>query len=183
MTTVPMVPSERALELAGLAGSELTQRMYRGRPPDPSALAGWEYLGLNTARWLSAAGADRFVKGFAEGYGYNRRVRRGARTEPWIDAREREPAPFAFYRVADVDATARDNRYLNSLLLDYSAYASGAVDPAGRIRDFLVAVDDAHELLLGHAFLAVGRLRVSATFFVIERFRRQPSPVPAPPRR
>lgn len=183
MTDATTVPSGRALELAGLPRSELTLRMRRGRRPDASVLAGWEYLGLNTARWLGMAGADRFVKGFQNGYGYNRRVRRGARTAPWINPGEREPEPYAFYRVADVDATAWDNRYLNALLLDYGSYASSALDPAGRIRDFLVAVDDSHELLLGHAFLAVRSVRLSATFFVIERFREQPSPVPAPPGR
>lgn len=183
MTHATTVPSQGALELADLSRSELVRRMRRGRRPDASALAGWEYLGLNTARWLRTAGADRFVKGFGDGYGYNRRVRRGARTAPWIDAREPEPKPFAFYRVAEVDATARDNRYLNALLLDYSSYASSALDPAGRIRDFLVALDDTHELLLGQAFVAVGDLRLSASFFVIERFRERPSPVPAPPRR
>jgi hypothetical protein len=181
MSDTLAVPSAEALELAALSKATLVQRMRQGRRPDPEALAGWEYLGVNTARFLRAAGGDRFVKGFQRGgYGYNRRVGRGSRTDPWLPPGQPDPPPFAFYSVAAVDPTARDNRYLNALLLDYGAYAASALDPAGRIRDYLVALDDAHDRLLGHAFVAVGRARVAATFFVIERFREQATPVPAP---
>jgi hypothetical protein len=155
--------------------------MRQGGRPDPAALAGWEYLGINTARFMRLAGADRFVKGFqAAGYGYNRRVGRGPRTAPWLPAGGPEPDPFAFYRVSPVDPTERDNRYLTALLLDYSTYAANPLDPAGRIRDYVVALDDDHHRLLGHAFVALGRARVAATFFVIERFREQRVPVAAP---
>ena len=174
------IPTEAMLELADLPRAELARCMRRGRRPDPAALTGWEYVGLNTARWLRTAGADRFVKGFADGYGYNRRVRGGARTAPWLAAGAPEPEPYAFYRISPVDPTATDNRYLNALLLDYGPCATGRLDPAGILRDYLVAIDDSHDLLLGHAFSAAGRLRLPASFFVLERFRRAPQPVPAP---
>ena len=180
MSDTGPVPSTHAHEVANLTRSDLGGRMRQGHRPDPTVLAGWEYLGINTARFLRTAGADRFVKGFQTGYGYNRRVGRGSRTDPWLPPGEPEPEPFAFYSVAPVDPTARDNRYLNALLLDYGTYAANPVDPAGRIRDYLVALDDAHDLLLGHAFVAVGRARIAATFFVIERFREQPTPVVHP---
>ncbi|CAA9263357.1 MAG: hypothetical protein AVDCRST_MAG50-2886 [uncultured Acidimicrobiales bacterium] len=67
--------------VADLPAEELLRRMRRGRGPEPSLLAGWEYLGLNTAPWLRRVGADRFVKGFADGYGYNRRVPGRSRRE------------------------------------------------------------------------------------------------------
>ncbi|MGI8759027.1 MAG: hypothetical protein ACR2K0_06940 [Acidimicrobiales bacterium] len=180
MSDTAGVPSASMLEVADLPAAELVRRMRRGRRPDPAVLTGWEYLGLNTAPWLRAAGADRFVKGFAGGHGYNRRVRRGARTTPWLATGAPEPEPYAFYRISPVDPTATDNRYLHALLLDYGPYATARLDPAGPLRDYLVAVDDSSDLLLGHAFVAVGRLRLPATFFVLERFRRGPVPVQAP---
>lgn len=182
MSNTLAIASARAREVADLSKTELMRRMRQGQQPDPSLLAGWEYLGINSARFMRSAGADRFIKGFEDGHGYNRRVRRGPRTDPWLQAGGPEPDPFAFYSVCAVDATERDNHYLNALLLDYGAYSSSWLDPAGRIRDYLVALDDRHDLLLGHAFVAIGPARLPVTFFVIERFREQPSPVSAPSR-
>ena len=98
----------------------------------------------------------------------SRRSRRGSATT------RRRGRPRSPRRGGDVDPEARDNRYLNSLLLDYSTHAKGALDPAGRLRDHLVTLDEEHTLLLGHAFLALGALRVPATFFVLERLRPAP---------
>ena len=168
-------PSSKYLELAASTRADLVGVMRRGDRPDPGALEGWEYRGLNTARWARRAGADRFVKGFVGGRGYNRRIRRGSRTGPWLPSDQPEPEPFAFFSVEPVDPESRENRYLNALLFDYSAYASGPLDPAGGIRDYAVTLDDAHDLLLGHAFVALGRARLHATFFVLERLRRAPA--------
>lgn len=169
-------PASAFLELAGRSRQELAALMVRGTQPDMAALSGWEFRGLNTAPWMRAVGADRFVKGFAAGRGYNRRVKRGARSDPWLSPGRPEPEPFAPFTVAPVDPEAPDNRYLHALLLDYGALASGPLDPAGRIRDYLVEVEGSAELLLGHAFVAVGRTRLQATFFVLERLRRAPEP-------
>jgi hypothetical protein len=69
--------------------------------------------------------------------------------------------------VAPVDPAARDNRYLQALLLDYGAGGNAWYDPSRPIRDYLVQVDE--NLLLGRAFLALGPLRASArTYFVLE---------------
>lgn len=164
-------PSVAFLDLAGAGTERLHDEMLGGRRPHPARLAGFEYRGLNTAAWLRAAGADRFVKGFATDHGYNRRVPRGPRTDPWLPPSRPEPQPFAPFAVRDVDPEAVDNRYLESLLLDYGPHAKGPLDPASRLRDYLVTLNDDHTLLLGHAFLAFGRLRLPATFFVLERLR------------
>lgn len=173
-------PSSRFLHLAAAPKAELIAAMRRGGRPDPSALAGWEYRGLNTAWWIRLAGADRFVKGFGHDRGYNRRVRRGRRSDPWLPPNGDEPKPFAFFSVAAVDPESRDNRYLNALLFDYSTYATGPIDPAAAIRDYAVALDDSCDLVLGHAFAAIGSVRLHATFFILERLR--PAPPDAPDR-
>ncbi len=168
------------LDLASCSARRLTERMHAGSTPDADALVGWEFRGTNTAPWIRAAGMDRFVKGFTAGadgvVGYNRRVPRGARTDPWLPADGPDPPPFAYYTVAPVDPEAADNHYLHALLLDYGAGATSSLDPAGRLRDYLVALDDDHQLLLGHAFLALGPRRLSVTHFVLERLRPAPPP-------
>ena len=175
MTFDEPAPSPAFLELADSPASELAARMATGTRPDPGALAGFEYRGLNTSVWLRTVGADRFVKGFAADRGYNRRVRRGPRTEPWLPREGPEPVPFAFFRLAAVDPAGPSNRYPNAVLLDYGAFAKLPIDPVGRIRDYLVALDAGHDLLLGHAFLAVGTFRPALTFFVLERLRAAPA--------
>lgn len=170
------------LDLASCSAARLTERMHEGGTPDPAALDGWEYRGTNTTPSMRLAGMDRFVKGFVAGddgaWGYNRRVRRGSRHDPWLPGGRPDPEPFAFYTMAPVDPEAVDNRYLHALLLDYSAGATSRFDPAAPIRDYLVTLDDDHELLLGHAFLALGSKRVAVTHFVLERLRRSPDDVP-----
>jgi hypothetical protein len=72
--------------------------------------------------------------------------------------------------VRRVDPAARDNHYLQALLLDYGAGAKSRLDPARPIRDYLVRVEPgSDDLLLGRAFLALGPFRPSPTFFVLER--------------
>ncbi|MGI8517853.1 MAG: hypothetical protein ACR2ME_05865 [Acidimicrobiia bacterium] len=173
-------PSGAFLALADLPRRDLVARMIRGRQPDRDILAGWEYRGINTAGWAHLAGVDRFVKGFEGDYGYNRRVQRGSRTEPWLREGLPDPNPFAFFGVGPVDPTTRDNRYLDALMLDYGRFARSPLDPAGRIRDYLVATDDGPDLLIGHAFFAAGRFRAEATFFVLEPLRQCPGRTPAP---
>lgn len=146
--------------------------MHRGELPDPARFGGREHRGLNTAPWMRVAGVDRFVKGFHEGRGYNRRVPRGRRTDPWLPVQGEDPPSFAPFTVDPVDPEARHNRYLHALLLDYGALAQ-SLDPAGRIRDYLVGVRGT-DLLLGHAFVAIGRRELHATFFVLEPFRPYP---------
>lgn len=170
--------SGRFLDLARGSKAELVAAMRRGTRPEPAALAGWEYRGLNTATWIRVAGADRFTKGFAHDRGYNRRVGRGRPSDPWLPPHGDEPEPFAFFGIGRVDPESRDNRYLNALLFDYSTYATSPVDPAGPLRDYAVAIDDDCDLLLGHAFAAIGNARLHVTFFVLERLR--PAPPEAP---
>jgi hypothetical protein len=84
----------------------------------------------------------------------------------------RAPKRFGFYTVAPVDPTAKDNRYLNAVLLDYGKGGNRALDPTRGLRDYLVQVDAANpDLYLGKAYYALGPLRVASNFFILERLR------------
>ena len=159
--------STRFRALVDSPPSALDAVMRRGEPPDVGALADVEFRGANTAAWAARLRMRQFVKGFerrSDGrlVGYNRRVAQDGR---WAAPGER----FAFFDVRPVDPSARDNHYLQALLLDYSAGAGARLDPARAIRDYVVRVEPgSDELLLGRAFLALGPLRPSPTFFVLE---------------
>jgi hypothetical protein len=158
----------RFRELVELPPTELDARMRRGATPDVEGLVGAEFRGANTAGWTVRARMQQFVKGFErrpDGSvgGYNRRVAQDGLGGQWASPGER----FAFFAVRPVEASARDNHYLQALLLDYGAGGNAWYDPSRPIRDYLVQLDD--DLLLGRAFLALGPFRPSArTYFVLE---------------
>jgi hypothetical protein len=147
--------------------------MRQGQRPDPEALVGAEYQGANTARWTSWLRMQQFIKGFdrrpdGRVFGYNRRVEQDGLHGGWSAPSDR----FGFFEVRNVDASSRDRRYPHALLLDYGAGDNPRLDPSRAIRDYLVrAKPDSDELLLGRAFLSLGPLRPSPTYFVIERAR------------
>ena len=158
--------SRRFRALVDAPPAELDACMRRGEPPDVERLAGMEFRGANTAGWAARLRMRQFVKGFERRpdglFGYNRRVAQDGR---WAAPGER----FAFFQVRPVDPAARDNHYLQALLLDYSAADGSRLDPARAIRDYLVRAEaGSDELLLGRAFVALGPLRPSPTYFVLE---------------
>jgi hypothetical protein len=159
--------------LVGRPPAELDAVLRRGGTPDRERLAGAEYRGANTAGWTVRLRMQQFVKGFerrpdGELLGYNRRVAQDGLDGQWASPGE----PFAFFDVRVVDPAARDNHYLNALLLDYGAGGNPRLDPSRPIRDYLVRVEPgSDELLVGRAFVALGPFRPSPTFFVLERIR------------
>jgi hypothetical protein len=171
-------PSSEYLRIGSLPARELEALMLRGERPDPDGLAGWELRGMNTPRWARLAGIKKFIKGFYRGtggqlYGYNIPVVQNDLAEPWIYKDPARPKRFGFYRVDPVDAAARDNAYLNALLLDYGRGGNHDLDPTTGLRDYLVRVEPGSDrLLLGKALYALGPLRVPASYFVLERLRQ-----------
>ena len=165
--------SARFRGLVGSTATELEALMRRGELPDPGTLAGVEFRGANTAGWTVRLRMQQFVKGFERRpdggvHGYNRRVAQDGLSGNWAEPGER----FAFFDVRPVDPAARDNTYLNALLLDYGEGGNRWADPSRLIRDYLVRVEPgSDELLLGRAFLALGPLRPSPTWFVLEPLR------------
>lgn len=178
----PNRASARVRELDHLSLAELEQVFVRGVTPDVAGLAGWEFRGLNTPSYMRFLGIRKFVKGFwqdAAGatWGYNYPVEQNPVDAGWYGLPSvTNPKRFGFYTVAPVDATARDNRYLHALLLDYGQGQNPRLDASAGLRDYLVQIDAGDpDLLLGKAYYAVGPLRVpTASFFILER--HQPGP-------
>jgi hypothetical protein len=158
--------------LVAASPAHLRAAMQRGTMPDPGALVGREFRGANTPRMSAPLGIRRFVKGFRPAehggcVGYNVRVTGADLTAPWTTTQWRGKREFGFFLVRPVDPDAVDNQHLNALLLDYAG-TGAAAGPLSGLRDYLVLVDPARELMLGRALLAVGPLRVPLGYFVLE---------------
>lgn len=159
------------LDLVAQPQRELARLMLRGEAPAAADLVGREYRGTNIPAASRLLGIRRFIKGFEDAgdatvVGYNRRVRGGDLSTPWTASRWRGQERFGHFTVGPVDPEARENRYLNALLLDYGSGLNARRDPTAALRDYLVRTRSG--LLLGHAFLAIGGRRVPVGYFALE---------------
>lgn len=164
-------------------------QFLRGTTPSVDSLAGWEWRGLNTPPWFRLLGIKKFIKGFykdesGQVWGYNCPVEQNATTGPWVaKPDDANPKRFGFYTVSPVDPTARDNRYLHALLLDYGKgrhlSSRPRFDASAGLRDYLVQVDpNDPDVLLGKAYYAAGPLRLPTySFFILERHRKGPEKI------
>ncbi|MCX5741467.1 MAG: hypothetical protein NT062_03095 [Proteobacteria bacterium] len=171
-------PSRAALALEQVTRAELERVFVRGATPELDQLVGWEFRGINHPAWARLAGIKKFVKGFFRGedgrvMGYNCPVEQNVLDGRWhTKPDDNAPKRFGFYEVAPVDATARDNRYLHAVLLDYGRGGNKVYDPSSGLRDYVIQVDAQNpDLLLGKAYYALGPARVHSNFFILERFR------------
>ncbi len=162
------------------------QIMQNGVMPDLEGLTGWEFAGTNTGPWAALIFNRKFKKGFFQGrdrhpggpspfiQGYNIPVKQNGVGKPHV-AKPTDEAPkrFGFYRVHPTVSGAKDSLYENAALLDYSLGGNPWYDPSRLLRDYLVQVyPDDPDLLLGHAMGAVLGLRITVSFFILERMNR-----------
>jgi hypothetical protein len=171
-------PSPAALALEQTPMHELEKVFQRGAMPNLDALVGWEFRGinhlpLNVLPVAQLVGIKKFVKGFFRAedgrvMGYNSPTKNNVLDGRWhVDAKR-----FGFYEVAPVDPTAKDNKYLHAVLLDYGKGGNKIYDPTSVLRDYVVQVDKNNpDLFLGKAYGAFGPLRIPTNFFILERFR------------
>jgi hypothetical protein len=167
--------------LREISNGEREALMMRGTAPRFEDLVGWEFSGGNALGLTKLIGIRKFTKGFYEGpprsasgpepfvQGYNIVVRQNGDEAPHVYApSEEKPKRHGFYRVHAVDPQARDARYPNGVLLDYSLGGNGLFGPP--LRDYLVQVyPDDPDLLLGKAYVALGPVRIPVSFFVLQR--------------
>ena len=172
------LPSPAQLALEQMPMWELEKVFVRGTQPRLEDLVGWEFRGvnhlpLNVLPVANLVGIKKFVKGFFKTedgrvMGYNSPVKNNALDGRWHVAAKR----FGFYEVAPVDPTARDNKYLHAVLLNYGKGGNPVYDPSQVLRDYVVQVDANNpDLYLGKAYGAFGPLRIPTNFFILERFR------------
>ena len=167
--------SARFLRVAALKPRQLEAIMLRGQMPDVNALVGTEYRGMNLGVGARLLGLRKFIKGFfqndGQAFGYNVRARQNNPDEVWLaELTGGERRRFGFYRVLPPDPESRDNAYLNALLLDYGQGGNGRFDITTLLRDYVVRVSPgSDDLMLGKAFIAVGRFRVQIGYFLLDR--------------
>lgn len=165
-------------ELAQSSNARLEELIRASKGPEPESLVGFEWRGYNTSWRLRLLGIQKFIKGFfqaGEGVeGYNIPVLQNGLDGPWLHAPTPDnPRRYAFYRVTEVDRESGDNLYPEAILINYGASPRNPAHGVERLlRDYLVQPDPNDvDLLLGRAYLALGRLRVPSNFFVLERLR------------
>src|SRR5262249_44208053 len=154
------IATREYLHVGELPQRELETIFVRGEPPDLRELIGWEYRGLNTPAFAKLLGIKKFVKGFyaddaGQVFGYNEPIVQNGLDEPWRAKPSGEaPKRFGFFRVMPVDASSRDNAYLNSVLLDYGSGPGTRWDPTRVLRDYVVRIErGSDERLLGKAYV------------------------------
>jgi len=173
------LPSQAQLALEQTSLWDLEKVFVRGTTPNLDELVGWEFRGinhlpLNKLPIANLLGIKKFLKGFfrtedGRVMGYNAPVQNNALDGRWHVAEKK----FGYYEVLPVDPTARDNKYLHAVLLDYGKGKNPPLEPSQVLRDYLVQVDPNNpNLYLGKADAAIGPLRIPTTnFFILERFR------------
>lgn len=167
-------PTAAALALERASRRDLEREMLRGATPELATLVGWEFRGMNHPEWTRLFGIKKFIKGFFRdgdtAFGYNCAVAMNALDGRWrAQPDDAQPRRFGYFRVDRVDPTARDNRYLHAVLLDYGRGGNPWWDVSRGVRDYLVQLDD--DLLLGKAYYALGPARVNSNYFILERHR------------
>jgi hypothetical protein len=163
-------------EIVLLPNQRLEEIFRSGTTPPLETLVSYEWRGYNMSAMTKRLGIQKFIKGFfaldGRVEGYNIPAQQNGLTMPWIHQPNAEnPKRYAFYVVTPVDTSSRDNLYPKALLLNYgSSRRNPRVAVERLIRDYLVQPDSHNpDLLLGKAYLALGRWRVFSNFFVIER--------------
>lgn len=161
---------------------QLEDILRKGTPPDMKGLLNWEFKGYHAVELAELIGVRKFKKGFYLDdlsrdpvlgiNGYNVRIHPNMLGEPWIDkTRKGEPIRHGWYEVYPVSLSEADNKYPNALLMNYGLSPKNfLLDPERVLREYLVQVyPDNPDLLLGKSFAAVGPMRQSLSYFVLER--------------
>ncbi|HRE92247.1 MAG TPA: hypothetical protein PK095_24235 [Myxococcota bacterium] len=160
--------------VAKLSPNELEGTLKEGRRASADQLAGhlWHGLSLVMPQPLFML-FGRFGKAFhlddqgGRLRGWNVRMRQ---SEGWTPFTFRnKQVTYGFY---DVELNPASHKlaatYPNAFLIDYGKAGNRAWDPLGRVRDWVVAVND--DLLLGRMYLALGGRSVATpSYFALAR--------------
>lgn len=176
-------------DLVHMSAHELDRTMKSGHPIDPDVLADREYDGvsLNLPAIIEKLTWTKFAKVFhREGTamrGWNCRVVQSPISSPWVlDKKKGEPITYGHYAVVPCDGYRMPRPYDAGLMLDYGRGGNAALDPMGRTRDPIVAVDEGDStLLLGWSYVDLGvRTVATPSFFALRRGVELSHVVPPP---
>lgn len=170
--------------LARASDREL-QALFVASPAPPfDDLVGFQWRGYNTDPNLRFLGLRKFIKAFFRAEhgdeGCNVRVEQNDLAGSWLPRmRGGKVDAFAFYLVAPQDERRRFAPNPRALVIDYGASPRNPWYHVERtIRDYLVRpLPQEPDVLLGRAWVGVGRAGVTASFFVLDRLGRFSWPV------
>jgi hypothetical protein len=167
-------------ELCGLPGDGLRERMRRGHPIDPAALADTEYRGISLGlpRWLEQLTWKTFMKVFHRDEhrgvlrGWNVRLEQTGIFGPCVPRQKGgRRVTFGHYEVLPASGYRVPHGLDQGVMLDYGLGRNGRLAPLSRARDPVVALEPGGvALLLGWTYLDLGlRLLPTPSYFLLER--------------
>jgi hypothetical protein len=157
---------------------ELAEALGAGHPIDPRALDDAQYRGvsLGLPGWLERLTWKKFRKTFHRDpesgalRGWNvRLVQNGLDAPDEPMTRGDRAMTFGHYEVVDPGGAVPNG--VRGLLIDYGRGGNGALDPAGRMRDPLVALEPGSvDRLLGWSYLDLGFATIGTpSYFLLVR--------------
>lgn len=180
-------------DLMAMTPAELRAIMHAGHPLDPQALVGRQYLGVDLSlpgwarRLLWHTFRKTFVRDAQTGAvrGWNVRMAQTGIDGPQTPMRDRKgrARSFGHYVVRSAEGMRFPQGWRGAQCLDYTIAGNARLDPAGRTRTPIVAVNPGDmDLLLGWEVFQVGPGMVSLPLYWAIRADGPLEEVVAPPR-
>ncbi len=169
-----------ATEIHRMSRQELAELLQGGQPIDPEAIADREFKGtsLGLPGIVEKLTWKKFKKVFCRDQktgalrGWNVRLEQNGLQEPCVPLKLSggRPKTFGHYQVLPLSGYRPPLPVPHGLMLDYGRGGNKRHDPAGRLRDPIVALERGNaELLLGWTYLDLGLRRVGTpSYFTLE---------------
>lgn len=169
---------EASLQDAFFLGAQTTPfeileaRLSDGKRLDPRTLAGKAFDGYNIGSLAqsplgSLLGIRKFRKVFTYDpktravSGYNLRMEQTSPEKAWaLKLKNGEQIKHGFF-----DVIENPGKYPNAVMLDYTKDQRNGILDGGMLKDFVVKQD--HGLLLGKAYLTVGKWKPMHNYFIL----------------
>jgi len=150
--------------------------MNKGKEPSKEFLDGHLFRGLNVGFLPRLIGRRKFIKSFYKKRGLfligsNLRVKQNDPDEEYIKLlKGGGPRPEGYFLVESAKDNTKWNHYQDAAFLSYGRGNNAWYQPAKLLRDYLVnPFPENGNILLGHAYFAIGPFQVSFGFFVLEK--------------
>ena len=172
-------PASRLHELRNASQADLKRALFGGHSIAPEALQDTCYRGISLGlpSWIESLSWTTFMKTFHQDpdsgllRGWNVRLEQTGLEgpiEPMRDLNGR-PKTFGHYEVVQATQTA-SHRAPNGLLIDYGRGRNSRLDPIGRLRDPIVALEEnSVDTLLGWSYLDLGFAMPTPSYFLLQR--------------
>lgn len=180
-----------AADFLSLDRAQLLAALSAGHAIEPGEIEDCVYRGVSLGMpgWVDRVAWKTFAKVFHRDperqviRGWNLRIEQTGLEGPLV-AKQKRGAPFAFghFQVVPCSGYKIPAPITRGLMLDYGLGGNPPLDPTGRVRDPIVAVEPGRsDLLLGWTYLDLGLTRVrTPSFFTLERVGPLDEPIEPP---